>query len=360
MEMTCKVCGGPHTTGVCVGQKKIGGEMDLGGAKKIVTAYDIYEPDAGADLERRVDVIDLSLVSEYFSARAATQQTSNESEKFFHNLATGLKGKKVKKEDLMSALHEIDSQIKHQKKFGRNDDGITYSDRKTLDAMRHFLRRKIDALTAAEIADKPKIIYASETDPAVAYEPGKTQTEKIEAARQRALAAASGSEKSAAETISEEPKLEKVTPENFDKYSQTKEIIFNGATWKVDPVDSNGKVGLQHESTLEEAVALAESANKGERKGQDINAGGKIKRILVDKGDLVSGGQWVVEKPLRSPQNTDRQKEVASVQALQKRLVAGEFDRNASHSKEFLLDIFNRYAQRLAKEKSDYEKKGKP
>jgi hypothetical protein len=70
---------------------------------------------------------------------------------------------------------------------------------------------------------------------------------------------------------------------------------------------------------------------------------------------LKSSGQWIVEKPIRSPDNPDRQQEVQRLNEFQKRLADGEFNGNKYGEQPLLVEAFNRDAQRLIAEKQAYE-----
>lgn len=156
---------------------------------------------------------------------------------------------------------------------------------------------------------------------------------------------------------SENSKYEKVTEENFEEYRrQNKELVFGGNTWRVDDILSNGNIILHRDITIKAAVDLAERVNRGEDfGGGSLNDGNvKDKAMSVSLEGLKSGGQWIVDKPPRSPQNSDRQKEVEEVKALQQRLVSMKHNKFGEY--DLLLDVFEKNAKRLNQERQDYER----
>ncbi len=164
-----------------------------------------------------------------------------------------------------------------------------------------------------------------------------------------------GLDKPEQENKPENPIYEKVTDENFDKYHQQgKELIVNGKTWQVNAVKPDGNVILGRSLSMQEALQSIEDAK---RDGTTLLPSSIDKAIQVSLKDLKSGdAQWIIEKPLHSPSDSERQKEVDEVRQLQARIASGEFDKN-EHGEGVILNIFDRNAQRLNKERQDYEAK---
>lgn len=159
--------------------------------------------------------------------------------------------------------------------------------------------------------------------------------------------------------ISENPVYEKITAENFERYRQQyKEVFLNGKTLRdISSVDSDGNVYATQDITIAEALQLAEKAMRGEAGTPSIIDTPVVKERgkIFAQGDLFRGGQWVVEKPPRSPQNPERQKEVDEVKALQARIVSKEFAKGTQDEESLLTDVFYREFQRLDRERKDYE-----
>ena len=152
------------------------------------------------------------------------------------------------------------------------------------------------------------------------------------------------------------PVYEKITDKNFEQHRKQKEVMFDGKTWKISSVTPDGRISLHRDITREEAVSLAERAQKGEVRGAVDTPNVKTRARLVSRGELESGGQWIVEKPPRSPQNPERQKEVAELRALQARLTSKEFAGGKLGEEDLLTEVFERDAQRLNQEGQDYER----
>lgn len=190
--------------------------------------------------------------------------------------------------------------------------------------------------------------------------------EEVERARKRVDELMPRKQKKAPESPREEvarhpeqekkPVYEKITDTNFEQHRQQKEVVFDGKTWKIDSITPDGRISLHRDITIEEAVALAERAKKGEVRGNVDTPNVKTRARLVSRGELESGGQWIVEKPPRSPQNPERQKEVDELRALQVRLTSKEFVGGKLGEEDLLTEVFERDAQRLNQEGQDYER----
>lgn len=155
------------------------------------------------------------------------------------------------------------------------------------------------------------------------------------------------------------PKFEKVTNENFELYyRQKKEVIFNGQAWRIDEVRQDGSIFLHRDMEISEAIRLAERT-QGEKlevkKLLNLDSV-KIKAIQISLEELKSDGQWIVEKPPRSTEDPERQKEVAEAASLQKRLLSGEFNDNKNEEFDLLADVLTKKALSLNAEKLAYEK----
>lgn len=162
------------------------------------------------------------------------------------------------------------------------------------------------------------------------------------------------------EKVPESPVYEKITAANLEQYSrQKKEIIINGNAWRIDTIYPDGRIALHRDITLSEAVQLAERAKKGEVRGDVNTPNVKTKAQIFSKDELISNGQWIIEKPPRVPQNSERQSEIDEIRRLQQRLTSGEFDGNENGEFELLMEVFERDAQRLNQERQAYEKKSK-
>ncbi|MEK7652276.1 MAG: hypothetical protein AAB351_03730 [Patescibacteria group bacterium] len=153
------------------------------------------------------------------------------------------------------------------------------------------------------------------------------------------------------------PKFEKITDENFERYAgQNKEILIGSQVWRLDGIKSDGDVILHRSITIPEAVQLAERANRGELDAANVNTPNvKTKAGRISKTELKSQAQWIVEMPPRPREDANRQKEVDEANALQTRLMSGEFKSNKVGEEDLLIDVFNKSANRLSKEKQDYE-----
>ncbi|MEK9153647.1 MAG: hypothetical protein AAB723_03550 [Patescibacteria group bacterium] len=157
----------------------------------------------------------------------------------------------------------------------------------------------------------------------------------------------------------------KITDANFEQYHKQKPVMFGGRTWRIDPDTPNapkGLIVLHRDIAIDEAVSLAEYVknDKGRKGGPIDTPNVKTKAIFIGKKQLESDGQWIIEKPPRSPQNPERQKEVDAVRALQARLISKEFAEDKFGEENLLMDVLERDAQRLNLERQDYEAKKKP
>ncbi|MDP3729605.1 MAG: hypothetical protein Q8R26_02560 [bacterium] len=150
------------------------------------------------------------------------------------------------------------------------------------------------------------------------------------------------------------PKFEKINDENFEKYrQQKKELIVNGHSWKIDEVLPDGNIALHRDITISEALRLVEEY-KG-KEGSLNTPSIKTKAQMGRLDDVKSAGQWVVERPPRSSENPERQKEVAELKDLQKRLSSEEFANDANGTLSLLSEVFLKNFERLDKERKDYE-----
>lgn len=155
---------------------------------------------------------------------------------------------------------------------------------------------------------------------------------------------------------SDEPIYEKITPENFNKYlNQNKEVFLNGDVFNVE-TNKNGDIFIKRSISIKEALALAEETTRA-NKGGAVNTGMIKERMFsIPKDELISSGKWIVEKPARSLENPQRLKEVEEAKGLQARIQSDEFKENIGGSWELLNDVFLREANKLSKEKENYNK----
>lgn len=254
-------------------------------------------------------------------------------------------------------LYFLDSTLKKiAVEFGRTRDPKMLDGRLIDLSSRSFRREDVAKRQEAEDKEKIKQIRAElgleGADGEEIPKPGKATTEQQptepKAPEQKDI------------DISEEPVYEKITDANLEQYNQQKkEIVFGGNTWRIDTIYPDGRVVLRRDITISEAVQIAEGVKKGEVRGIVNTTNVKTKGRIVSKNELISSGQWVVEKPLRSPQNPERVKEVNEVNHLKERIVSDEFTENKSGEFELLSEVFENNAQRLIKEGQEYEERSK-
>jgi hypothetical protein len=157
--------------------------------------------------------------------------------------------------------------------------------------------------------------------------------------------------------IESQPKFEKVTNENFERYrQQKKEIMLNGRAWRIDEVNQDGSVFLVRDTEMSEAIRFAEMSLEEGFKSLVDDKNMKVRAIGSSLEELKSRAQWIVENPPRSPENPDRQKEVAEAESIRKRVLSGEFPANKKGGFELLSDIFIKKVTSLNDEKKAYEK----
>ena len=147
--------------------------------------------------------------------------------------------------------------------------------------------------------------------------------------------------------------LAPITDANLAEYrNQGKDVLMGGFSWQVLQVSPNGEAIIERQKSVAD---LLNDLKKAKETGGRLLPSGGVRREMAPLSMLKSSGQWIVEKPIRSPDNPDRQQEVQRLNEFQKRLADGEFNGNKYGEQPLLVEAFNRDAQRLIAEKQAYE-----
>ncbi len=151
----------------------------------------------------------------------------------------------------------------------------------------------------------------------------------------------------------QQPVFENITDSNFEKYrNQGKEMVLDGNVWKILELTSDGEVLIERQRGIRE---ILDQVDQGKKDGSRFMTSSMIHQGLVAFDEVKSRGQWIIEKPPRSPQDQGRQKEIEDFNRLQDRIISGEFDKNPVE-KSALYKFLKEQSERFNNERQAHER----